>query len=279
MRAAAAALIAWAAWSGAAHAEVAAADPNDVAMRQCLARRDRSSTAGQIQCMGEAQQQWQAVMDGAYKRLLNDAPDDAKRGWQESQRRWVAWRKDEVQLLKAVYDTTRGTMYTMASADMQLQPVRDRALALRAAADRYAPPPAPVPAPNGGSQPTAANAGGASNAAANGTQNGSQSVTQSGTQNGTQNGASNAARDPARRIRPCDQDAACEHALFDLNRYYQKLRRKMPAHSAATLAHAQRAWIAYRDATAPLVGEDGRIDIIGARIATMKRLSETAGNK
>ncbi|HGL4262140.1 TPA: lysozyme inhibitor LprI family protein, partial [Burkholderia dolosa] len=142
MRAATAALVVWAAWSGAAHAEVAAADPIDVAMRQCLARRDRSSTAGQIQCMGEAQQQWQAVMDDAYRRLSNDAPPDAKRGWQESQRRWLTWRKDEAQLLKAVYDTTRGTMYTMASADMRLQPVRDRALALRAAADRYARPPA-----------------------------------------------------------------------------------------------------------------------------------------
>ncbi|WP_174905142.1 lysozyme inhibitor LprI family protein, partial [Burkholderia dolosa] len=150
MRAATAALVVWAAWSGAAHAEVAAADPIDVAMRQCLARRDRSSTAGQIQCMGEAQQQWQAVMDDAYRRLSNDAPPDAKRGWQESQRRWLTWRKDEAQLLEAVYDTTRGTMYTMASADMRLQPVRDRALALRAAADRYARPPAAAAAGSSG---------------------------------------------------------------------------------------------------------------------------------
>lgn len=71
MRAAAAALVVWAAFSGAtAQAEVAAADPVDVAMRQCLARRDRSSPAGQIQCMDEARQQWQTVMDGAYRRLL-----------------------------------------------------------------------------------------------------------------------------------------------------------------------------------------------------------------
>jgi len=243
MRAAAAALVAWAACSGAAHAEVAAADPFDVAMRQCLARRDRSSTAGQIQCMDEARQQWQTVMDGAYQRLANGpAPADAKRGWQESQRRWLAWRKDEAHLLKAVYETTRGTMYAMAGADMQLQPVRDRALALRAAADRYG-------------QPAA----------------------QAGVRSGAPGGSPN--DDPVRRVRPCEQDAACEHALFDLNRYYQKLRRKMPAHSASTLMRAQRAWVAYRDATTPLVGEEGRIDLIGARIATMKRLSETAGNK
>nr|WP_272148365.1 lysozyme inhibitor LprI family protein [Burkholderia cepacia] len=264
MRAAVAALVVWAAWSAglnAAHAEVAAADPIDVAMRQCLARRDRSSPAGQIQCMGEAQQQWQAVMDGAYQRLSNDAPADAKRGWQDSQRHWLTWRKDEVQLLKAVYDTTRGTAYTMASADMQLQPVRDRALALRAAADRYAPQPAAVPvAATSGAQGAPSAAPGAVAAAAG--------------------KPANAPRDPAvGRVRPCVQDAACEHAVFDLNRYYQKLRRKMPAHSATTLVRAQRAWVAFRDTTAPLVGEDGRVDLIGARIATMKRLSETAGNK
>lgn len=70
VRFAAAALAGWlaAAAAGAAHAEVAAADPIDVAMRQCLARRDRSSTAGQIQCMDEARQQWQGEVDAAYQR-------------------------------------------------------------------------------------------------------------------------------------------------------------------------------------------------------------------
>ncbi|MGQ7880312.1 lysozyme inhibitor LprI family protein, partial [Burkholderia pseudomallei] len=120
VRFAAAALAGWLA--AAAHAEVAAADPIDVAMRQCLARRDRSSTAGQIQCMDEARQQWQGEVDAAYQRLLKTAPADARRGWQESQRRWLAWRKDEAHLVRAVYETTQGTMYAMANADMRLQP-------------------------------------------------------------------------------------------------------------------------------------------------------------
>jgi uncharacterized protein YecT (DUF1311 family) len=231
-RAAAAALVACAAWAvpAAAHAEVAPADPIDVAMRQCFAQRDRSSTAGQIQCMDAARQQWQAAMDAAYRQLqAGGAPATGKRGWQESQRRWLAWRKDEAQLLKAVYETTRGTMYAMAGADMQLQPVRDRALSLReAVADDAAP---------GG------------------------------------------ARDAAQRMRPCTADAACEHALFDLNRYYDKLRGRMPARSVPTLVRAQRAWAAYRDATTPLIGEDERVDLIGARVATLKRLSETVGNR
>ncbi len=227
-RAALLAALAWAA-AGGARAEVAAADPIDVAMRQCLAQRDRSSTVGQIQCMDEARQKWQAAMSEAYAQLVRVAPAGAKRGWQESQRRWLAWRGDELPLARAVYETTQGTMYAMASADMQLQPVRDRALALREAADRYAQP------------------GGAKGA--------------------------------VHRVRPCAQDAACEHAQFDLNRYAAKLQKRMPARSRATLMRAQRAWAAFRDGTTPLISEDERVDLIGARVATLKRFSESVGNR
>ncbi|WP_038726988.1 lysozyme inhibitor LprI family protein [Burkholderia pseudomallei] len=232
VRFAAAALAGWlaAAAACAAHAEVAAADPIDVAMRQCLARRDRSSTAGQIQCMDEARQQWQGEVDAAYQRLLKTAPADARRGWQESQRRWLAWRKDEAHLVRAVYETTQGTMYAMANADMRLQPVRERALALRGAADRY------YAQPGGG-------------------------------------------KGAVHRVRPCMRDAACEHALFDMNRYYEKLRARMPADSLPTLVAAQREWAAFRDAMTPLVSESERVDLIGARVATLKRFSETVNNR
>ncbi|AOJ01259.1 hypothetical protein WS70_04960 [Burkholderia mayonis] len=228
VRFAAVALAAWLA-AGAAHAEVAAADPIDVAMRQCLARRDRSSTVGQIQCMDEARQQWLAEVDAAYQRLQKAAPADARRGWQESQRRWLAWRKDEAHLVRAVYETTQGTMYAMASADMRLQPVRDRARALRGVADRYA-------QPGGG-------------------------------------------KGAVHRVRPCMRDAACEHALFDMNRYYAKLQSRMPAASLPALVQAQREWAAFRDAMTPLISEDERVDLIGARVAMLKRFSETVNNR
>lgn len=237
----------WARWAaavlagwllvGAARAEVSAADPIDVAMRQCLARRDRSSTAGQIQCMDDAQQKWLVEVDDAYARVEKIAPADKRRGWQESQRRWLEWRKDESHLVHAVYETTQGTAYLMASADMRLQPVRDRALALRDAAERYAQQAAGRHAQAGG---------------------------------GKRGG---------RRVQPCSRDAACEHALFDMNRYYAKLRTRMPAASLPTLGAAQRAWVAFRDATTPLVGADERVDLIGARVATLKRLSETVNNR
>jgi uncharacterized protein YecT (DUF1311 family) len=208
-----------------AHAEVAAADPIDASMRSCLARSDMSSTAGQVQCMDNARIGWKAALDGVWQQLQAKLPQAQRKPWEKSQASWQASRDVEKQLLAAVFATTRGTMYVLAEADMQLQPVRDRALALRSAVARIS-------------------AGG----------------------------------DPPRRPRACTADAQCEHAMFDLNRYYRRLQSKMPARSRPTLARAQKAWTAYLDATTPLIDERGRTDIIGARVATLKRLSETVGN-
>ncbi|MGF6901087.1 lysozyme inhibitor LprI family protein [Paraburkholderia sp. GAS348] len=209
----------------AAHAEAAAADPIDASMRTCLARSDMSSTAGQVQCMDNARIGWKAALDGAWQQLQTKLPPAQRKQWDKSQASWQASRDAEKPLLSAVFATTHGSMYELAEADIQLQPVRDRALALRSAAAKLS-------------------AGG----------------------------------DPPRRPRACTEDAQCEHAMFDLNRYYRRLQAKMPVRSRATLTRAQKAWSAYLIATTPLIDERGRIDIIGARVATIKRLSETVGN-
>ncbi|MFM0739970.1 DUF1311 domain-containing protein [Paraburkholderia xenovorans] len=209
----------------AAHAEVAAADPIDAAMRTCLARSDTSSTAGQVQCMDNARIGWKAAADSAWQQLLTKLPAAQRKPWEKSQASWQTSRDAEAQLLSAVFATTHGSMYVLAQADMQLQPVRDRALALRSAVAKVS---------AGGTAP--------------------------------------------RRPRACSADAQCEHATFDVNRYYHRLQLKMPARSRAVLVRAQRDWNAYLNATTPLVDERGRVDIIGARVATLKRLSETVGN-
>jgi uncharacterized protein YecT (DUF1311 family) len=209
--------------SPAAHAEVAAADPIDASMRACLARADMSTTMGQVQCMDNARIGWRAAVDSAYQQLLSKLPSARRRLWQKSQSSWLSSRDAEQQLLAAVFATTQGSMYVLSEADMQLQPVRDRALVLRSA-------------------------------------------------------LANASGQPPRRPRACNADARCEHAMFDLNRYYRVLNAKMPPRSRPTLVRAQRAWSAYLSASTPLVDERGRIDIIGARVATIKRLSETVGN-
>ncbi|TKC83045.1 DUF1311 domain-containing protein [Trinickia terrae] len=231
----AAAALACVVWAGVAHAEVAAADPIDTAMRQCAARADRSSTAGQVQCIEAANDAWQGAIDAAYQPVLANAPSETlRRGWQESQRRWLAWRKEEAHLLHAVFATTEGSSYAMSAANLRLQPVRDRALALRKAAAQYQ---QAALALQAGDAPPA-----------------------------------------AQRTPRCSADAACQHADFDLNRYYRKLRAKLPVRSRPVLMRAERSWVAFRDATGPLIGSQDRVDLIGARIATIKRFSETVGN-
>lgn len=227
----------------AAYAEVAPADPIDTAMRECLARADRSSTDGQVQCTDAARAAWRSASDAAYQSLEANAPDKVRRAWQESQRRWLAWRNQEVVLVRAVIATTHGTAYEMTGANSLLQPERDRALALRRVAASY---------------------------------------DEQGQQTQSQQPASQPAADSSDkstpRLRACSLDAACEHAQFDLNRYRRKLRDKLPPNVRTTLARTQRAWLAYYEATAPLGSEADRADLIGARVATIKRLSETAGN-
>jgi uncharacterized protein YecT (DUF1311 family) len=211
--------------SNGARAEVAAADPIDAAMRTCLARSDMSSTAGQVQCMQVARLGWLAAINVAYQQLQSKLPESQRKAWEESQKRWEASREVQLPLYDAVFATTHGTSYELTEADMQLQPVRDRALSLRSAL---------------------AAAGTGANAPA--------------------------------RPRACSADALCEHATFDMNRYYHRLQTRMPARARPALVKAQRAWSAYLDAATAVTDERGRVDIIGARVATLKRLSESVGN-
>lgn len=92
------------------------------------------------------------------------------------------------------------------------------------------------------------------------------------------NASAGASTSAPARLRPCSADAQCEHATFDMNRYYHRLQTRLPAHARPTLVKAQRAWSAYLEAASAVTDERGRVDIIGARVATLKRLSETVGN-
>lgn len=261
-----------------ARAEAARADPIDTTMQNCLARADRSTTAGQVQCIDTARDAWQAAIDAALRSISANAPADDQRGWEASQRKWLAWRKEEVPLVHAVFDTTKGGAYSITQANVLLQSVRDRALAVRHAASRFAPP-QPVAASGGSAAAVPASASGSLAAGA------SVGSSTRGTSSGAGMASAAAARaqsDDTRahneRMRPCTADASCEHAQFDLRRYARTLREKLPAHARPVLLRAQRAWGAYFDATSPLGTEAERADLIGERVATVKRLSETVGN-
>jgi len=266
-------------------AEAARADPIDTTMQNCFARADRSTAAGQVQCIDAARDAWQAAIDAAMRSIAANAPEADRRGWDESQRRWLAWRKEETPLVHDVFATTRGSAYSITQANVLLQSVRDRALAVRHAASRFAPPAPPVtasgasaPAPASGG--STASAGGAVSAASGVAPPASAATSSSAFASAglATRAQSEDARAHNQRMRPCTADAACEHAQFDLRRYTRALRDKLPAHARPALVRAQHAWAAYFDATSPLGTEAERADLIGERVATVKRLSETVGN-
>jgi len=262
----------------AARAEAARADPIDTTMQNCFARADRSTTAGQVQCIDAARNAWQAAIDAAMQAIAANAPAADRRGWDESQRRWLAWRKDEALLVHAVFETTRGSAYSITQANVLLQSVRDRALAVRHTASRFAPPPpppAPASAGSGASESVPASGAGRRGGAGD---PGPVAAAASASAAPAMRVPSDDARAHNRRVRPCTDDATCEHAQFDLRRYTRALRVKLPARARPILARAQRAWSAYFDATSPLGTEAERADLIGERVATIKRLSETVGN-
>ncbi|WP_368674296.1 hypothetical protein [Trinickia sp. EG282A] len=64
---------------------------------------------------------------------------------------------------------------------------------------------------------------------------------------------------------------------YDRNRSVHRLGVKLPAQSRTVLTRAQPAWRSYFDATAGLGSETDRVDLIGGRVATFKRLSDTVG--
>jgi uncharacterized protein YecT (DUF1311 family) len=261
----------------AARAEAARADPIDTAMQSCSARADRSSTPGQVQCIDAARNEWKVAIDAAMRSIAVNAPDEEKRGWANSQNRWVAWRKEEAALLHAVFETARGSTYSITEANVRLQSVRDRALAVRHTASRFAPPP-PVPLPAASGASGASGALSSSSASGAGAGAGVGLDAQSASSFAVSRAQNEDARAHGERMRPCNVDAACEHAQFDLRRYERTLRERLPVHARSTLTRAQRAWSAYFDATAPLGTEAERADLIGERVATIKRLSEAVGN-
>lgn len=212
-----------------ARAGVTAADPIDFQMRACLARADRSSTAGQLQCMNEARQSWRMVMRQAYGQLLARLPHGQRGRWIISQHRWNAWYRAENPLLATVFSTAdKDAMSAQSEADIRLQTVRDRALLLR-------------------------------------TQSARAAMT------------GHRRRSLPYPVRPCQANRRCARASREMNRYYHYLLARLPAYTRVTLAHAQYAWRAYRDATTPLINANARIDLTGARLATLKRLSDTVG--
>ncbi|MBJ9967610.1 lysozyme inhibitor LprI family protein [Burkholderia seminalis] len=114
-------------------------DPIDRTMTQCLNDPEHASTAGQDECVVDANRAWDARLNASYRALQASLPAADRPALLRAQRAWLARRDADLKLIGAVYATTRGTIYAPMNANDVMELTRQRALSLqRFEADRAA---------------------------------------------------------------------------------------------------------------------------------------------
>ncbi|WP_175905432.1 lysozyme inhibitor LprI family protein [Burkholderia seminalis] len=114
-------------------------DPIDRTMTQCLNDPEHASTAGQDECVVDANRAWDARLNASYRALQASLPAADRPALLRAQRAWLARRDADLKLIVAVYATTRGTIYALMNANDVMELTRLRALSLqRFEADRAA---------------------------------------------------------------------------------------------------------------------------------------------
>jgi uncharacterized protein YecT (DUF1311 family) len=102
--------------------------PLDEFLDRCLAQPNRGSTAGQVECTNQARQRWDGEMNQDYRRLADHVGLKAQTSLRDAQRRWLQYRDVDQQLIDAVYELTKGTMFAPMQAYSHLRLVRERCL-------------------------------------------------------------------------------------------------------------------------------------------------------
>ncbi|OXI78807.1 hypothetical protein CFB50_34530 [Burkholderia sp. AU33423] len=106
-------------------------DPIDRAMTLCLDDPTHASTAGQNECIDDAERAWDARLNTSYRALQASLPAAGRPALLHAQRAWLARRDADLKLIGAVYATTRGTMYATMNANDVMRVTRQRALTLQ----------------------------------------------------------------------------------------------------------------------------------------------------
>lgn len=88
------------------------------------------STAGTVAAIGWEEQQWDALLNSAYRTLMEKLPEKAKTALRSSQRAWLSYRNAEREAQLALFATRDGTMYSMMAADARMRIVKHRATEL-----------------------------------------------------------------------------------------------------------------------------------------------------
>ncbi|HEV2707545.1 MAG TPA: lysozyme inhibitor LprI family protein [Pyrinomonadaceae bacterium] len=102
----------------------------DKALGRCIDKDP--STAGMVNCISQAAQDWDRELNRNYKRLSEALDPAPRRALKTAQQEWLKYRDREFALIDALYAKMEGTMYIPMHAEDRLRVVKRRALELAA---------------------------------------------------------------------------------------------------------------------------------------------------
>jgi len=105
--------------------------PIDVTLDQCLSVDSNQSTMGMVQCVGEAQGEWDKELNRVYKKLMGVLSAEEKEVLKNAQRKWLEYRDLEFTFTSTLHGNMDGTIHRIENADRCLAIVRQRALDLK----------------------------------------------------------------------------------------------------------------------------------------------------
>ena len=101
----------------------------DVTLENCMDKKP--STHGTMNCIVEAQKQWDAELNKHYKAITLKLTPVQKTALLNAQREWIKWRDLEFKSIDALYSTMEGTMYQPMQLNDKMKVVKNRALELK----------------------------------------------------------------------------------------------------------------------------------------------------
>jgi uncharacterized protein YecT (DUF1311 family) len=97
----------------------------DKALGRCVDKDP--STAGMVNCIGQAARDWDKELNKNYQRLTAALDPEPRRALRIAQQEWLKYRDREFALIDALYAKMEGTMYIPMHAEDRLRVVRRRA--------------------------------------------------------------------------------------------------------------------------------------------------------
>ena len=98
-------------------------------LEDCLAKSSGQTTAGSVDCIGQAYKMWDDELNSQYKNLMNSMNPTQKQKLKNAQVQWIKFRDLEFEMIDAVYADFRSMGSQLRSND-RLEVVKKRTLEL-----------------------------------------------------------------------------------------------------------------------------------------------------